>query len=237
MSHILVVDDDERLLRLLARYLEKEGYVVSIAADAREARARAAADRPHLIILDLGLPGEDGLVLIREIRSQSTTPIIILTGKTSTLDKVVGLEVGADDYVTKPFDERELLARVRSVLRRFSARADPAAATDPGRVARFGGWVLDLAGHELTSPDGERVHLTSHEFLMLETFVAHPNRALGRDSLMELLSGRDWNPLDRSIDVLIAKLRKKIEKNPRDPELIKTIRSTGYKFVAKVTFD
>jgi DNA-binding response OmpR family regulator len=233
MNHILVVDDDERLLRLLSRYLVGEGFTASTATDGEEMRRRLMADEPDLVILDLGLPGEDGLTLTKEIRSRSSIPVIMLTGKADTVDKIVGLEVGADDYVTKPFEERELLARVRSVMRRYSVSPK----LEPTRVAHFDGWKLDRSGHELISPRDKRVHLTSHEFLLLETFIDHPNRTLSRDALLEILSGRDWSPFDRSIDVLIAKLRKKIEISPRQPELIQTIRGAGYKFTATVTYD
>jgi two-component system OmpR family response regulator len=233
MNHILIVDDDERLLRLLSHYLVSEGFTVSTATDGEQLRLRLATDQPDLVILDLGLPGEDGLSLMKEIRSGSSMPVIMLTGKASTVDKIVGLEVGADDYVTKPFEERELLARVRSVMRRYTASSG----FDSKRVARFAGWKLDRLGHELISPQNQRIHLTSHEFTLLETFIDQPSRTLSRDALLEMLSGRDWNPLDRSIDVLIAKLRKKIESSPRDPELIKTIRGAGYKFTAKVDYE
>lgn len=231
---ILVVDDDPRIIRLVGQYLRQEDYQVETATNGREMRNRIAIHRPDLVILDLGMPGEDGLTLTREIRSSSDIPIIILTGKTHTVDKVVGLELGADDYITKPFDERELLARVRSVLRRYRPLPVEAATPLNGAVACFADWKLDLTGHELTSPEGENVHLTSHEFLLLEAFITHPNRTLSRDTLMDLIAGRDWNPLDRSIDVLIAKLRKKLEKDPQQPEIIKTIRGQGYKFTVQI---
>jgi two-component system phosphate regulon response regulator OmpR len=234
-QRILLVDDDPRLVRLLAQYLGREGYRVATAANGREMREQMADSQPDLVLLDLGLPGEDGLALTREIRVRSAIPIIILTGKAHTVDKVVGLELGADDYVTKPFDERELLARVRSVLRRAQAGGE-ASAPALGRVAQFCGWQLDLTAQELTSPEGERVHLTSHEYQLLEAFVTRPHRVLSRDTLMDLVAGRDWSPMDRSIDVLIAKLRKKIERTPEQPSLIKTIRGAGYKFTGQVSF-
>lgn len=233
---VLVIDDDPRILRLVGHYLQREGYAVRTATRASEAREQLSRLPPDLIVLDVGLPGEDGFALAREIRSRSAIPIIMLTGRAETVDKVVGLELGADDYITKPFEERELLARIRSLLRRY--RTPRQASSEPGGVARFGeGWRLDLARHELCSPAGESVFLTGHEFRLLETFVLHPHRVLFRDALMDRIAGRDWNPLDRSIDVLIAKLRKKIEPDPARPTLIKAVRGEGYKFTAPVSID
>ncbi|MDX1433556.1 MAG: response regulator transcription factor [Gammaproteobacteria bacterium] len=234
-AKILIVDDDERLRRVLSRYLAREGYSVREAADGDEMRTRLAGDRPDLVILDLMLPDEDGLSLARELRAQSSIAIIMLTGKTDIIDRIVGLELGADDYVTKPFDERELLARVRTVLRRTSkgiGSEQPAA----GSSAKFAGWRLDFVAHELTSPSGEPVHLTSSQFQLLASLVARPNRVMSREEILGLVSGRDWTPMDRSIDVLIGKLRKKIEPDPKSPTLIKTIRGIGYKFTAHVDF-
>lgn len=234
---ILIVDDDRRILRLISHYLRQEGYPVRTAACAGEAREQLSAAAPALIILDVGLPDGDGFSLTHEIRLHSNIPILMLTGKSQMVDKVVGLELGADDYMTKPFEERELLARVRGLLRRSRAPAhSPSSA--PGGIARFGGgWRLDLTRHELFSPTGENVCLTSHEFRLLEAFVRYPNRVLSRDALMDRIAGRDWNPLDRSIDVLIAKLRKKIENNPAQPALIRTIRGEGYKLTTPVAME
>ncbi len=233
-AKVLVVDDDARVCRLLARYLGREGYAVSTTGDGEEMHRLVTAEKPDLVILDLVMPGKDGLTLTRELRSQSDVPIIMLTGKTDTVDKVVGLELGADDYVTKPFDERELLARVRSVLRRRSTPGNAPAASDKGPVARFNGWALDLTAHRLTSPAGDDVHLTSHEFQLLSGLVTRRNRALSRDEMLHLVGGRDWSPYDRSIDVLLGKLRKKIEEDAKHPHIIKTIRGVGYMFSAKV---
>jgi len=233
---ILVIDDDPRILRLVGHYLQREGYAVRTATRTSEAREQLSCLPPDLIILDVGLPGEDGFAFAREIRSQSTIPIIMLTGRSETVDKVVGLELGADDYMTKPFEERELLARIRSLLRRH--RTPRPASSGSSGIARFSeGWRLDLARHELYSPTGESVFLTSYEFRLLETFVLHPHRVLSRDALMDRIAGRDWNPLDRSIDVLIAKLRKKIEPDPARPTLIKAVRGEGYKFTTPVVID
>lgn len=234
-ARILIVDDDERLRRVLSRYLAREGYSVREAADGDEMRSRLAGERPDLVILDLMLPDEDGLSLARELRAQSSIAIIMLTGKTDIIDRIVGLELGADDYITKPFDERELLARVRTVLRR-TAKGIGNEQNAAGTSARFAGWQLDFVAHELTSPDGEQVHLTSSQFQLLASLVARPNRVMSREEILGLVSGRDWSPMDRSIDVLIGKLRKKIEPDPKSPTLIKTIRGIGYKFTAHVDF-
>jgi two-component system OmpR family response regulator len=235
---ILIVDDDPRICRLLARYLIQEGYTVSAAANGKEMRQQLAEIAPDLVLLDLRLPGEDGLTLARQLRAKSDIAIIILTGKSDTIDKIVGLEIGADDYVTKPFDERELLARIRSVLRRFSKSASIGSDDSSEQsVARFRGWALDLDAQELTSPEGEDVRMTNYEFKLLETFVNNPNRVLNRDQIMMDIAGHEWMPLDRSIDVLVRKLRKKLREDTQYPRLIKTVRGTGYKFVASVEFE
>ena len=234
-ARILVMDDDLRVCRILARYLTREGYDVRTASNGMEMRRLLATEQPDLIILDLILPGEDGLTLARELRSQSDVAIIMLTGKTGTVDKVVGLELGADDYVTKPFDERELLARIRNVLRRSNRNAVPTASSERS-IARFAGWQLDLTAHTLTSPVADKVYLTSHEFRLLAAFVTRYNRVLTRDEILKLISDRDWTPYDRSIDVLVGKLRGKIEDDPKHPSLIQTIRGIGYKFSVRVDF-
>lgn len=233
---ILIVDDDPRLCRTLARYFTQEGYTTHTALSGEEMRRRLDAQLPDLIILDLMLPDGDGFSLARELRASYNLPIIILTGKSDTIDKVVGLEIGADDYVTKPFDERELLARVRSVLRRAGETGGDKNGQSGG-VVLFEGWRLDLDSYELTSPDGEPVNLTSHEFQLLSALVRHANRVLSREAILEIVADRDWTPDDRSVDVLVGKLRKKIEKNPREPQLIETVRTVGYKFKKKVSFD
>ena len=233
---ILIVDDDPRLCRTLAHYFKHEGYTAHTATSGAEMRQRLAIERPDLVILDLILPDEDGFSLARELRANYDLPIIILTGKAETVDKVVGLEIGADDYVTKPFDERELLARIRSVLRR-TAKSGHGGPEAPVSVACFAGWRLDLYSYELTSPSGESVALTSHEFQLLDAFVQHRNRVLTREVILEQVADRNWSPDDRSVDVLVGKLRKKIEKNPQHPKLIETIRGIGYKLKATVSFE
>jgi len=234
-ADILIIDDDPRLCRTLARYFKKEGFDARTAMNGEEMRQRLAVKRPDLVILDLMLPGEDGFSLARELRATSDVAILILTGRADTVDKVVGLEIGADDYVTKPFDERELLARVRSVLRRTSKGAGEAESV--ATVAFFSGWRLDLSAQELTSPDGRPVALTWREFQLLTAFVRHATRVLTREAILELVAGRDWSPDDRSVDMLVGKLRKKIEENPRQPQLIETIRGVGYKFRIKPVFE
>ena len=199
-------------------------------------RERLAEEQPNLVILDLMLPDDDGFTPARELRASSDLAIVIVTGKADTTDKVVGLELGADDYVTKPFSDRELLARVRSVLRRTVAggrdRPEP-----EGSAACFAGWRLDLQSYELTSPAGERTPLTPHEFELLRTLVQHGGRVLTREAILDLVAGRDWSPQDRSVDVLVAKLRKKLEPDPQGQRLIETVRNVGYKLTTKVHYE
>ncbi|OGT34496.1 MAG: hypothetical protein A2W28_00020 [Gammaproteobacteria bacterium RBG_16_51_14] len=237
-AHILVVDDDERICNLLERYLCKEGYTVSVVSNGEQMRGKIEQDMPDLVLLDLVLPDEDGLTLARELRKHPNLGIIILTGKGDIMEKVVGLEVGADDYISKPFDKRELLARIHSVLRRLKAEPDKSQGqTGNKSKARFADWVLDLAAHELISPDGREVHLTSYEFKLLSLFVTSSNWVLTRDQILEKIADRDWNPDDRSIDVVVVKLRKKLERDPLNPNMIKTIRGEGYKFTPHVHFE
>jgi len=233
-QRVLVVDDDPRICRLIQHHLAQEGYQVLTAASGREMRDKLARAKIDLVLLDVRLPDADGLALAKELSSIPDLALIMVTGKADTLDKVVGLELGADDYVTKPFDERELLARVRSVLRR-SAKTQADAGVESGRrLACFADWKLDLSGDELTAPDGSKVFLTSRELELLAVLVTHPQRVLSRDYILEQLSGREWSPIDRSIDVLIGKLRKKLGDNADHPDLIKTVRGRGYKLTAPV---
>ncbi len=233
-ERVLVVDDEPRICSALQRYLTREGFQVDTAHDADGLRSRIAASNTDLVILDLNLGADDGLLLARELRATSSIPIVMLTGKADTVDKIVGLEVGADDYITKPFEERELLARVRAVLRRAEkqeSRSDEGA--EP--VLHFGDWRLDLTAHELQTSGGEQVHLTNHEFILLAALARRPSRVLTRDEILVAIAGRDWSPNDRSVDVLVSKLRRKIEPNPDNPSLITTIRGVGYKFTTRVT--
>jgi two-component system, OmpR family, response regulator len=238
---ILVVDDEAPVRTLLRDCLEMEGYVVEEAGTAAEAMERLAVAPVHLVTLDLGLAGEDGLELARRIRGQCNVPIVMITGKGDTIDRVVGLELGADDYIAKPFHLREVLARIRAVLRRHEAAgssseaAAPAASPAAGEVYVFEGWVLDTGRRELKAPSGESRELTTAEFNMLAMFVRRPARVLSRDAMMDLLKGHDWSPLDRSLDSLVARLRRKIEASPDQPRLIKTVRGIGYVFAVEVT--
>jgi two-component system phosphate regulon response regulator OmpR len=238
-THILVVDDDPRVRDLLCDYLEDEGYRLTGAANGEAMRACFAEVPVNLVILDLNLPGEDGLTLAREIRATSEVPIIIVTGKGDVIDRVTGLEVGADDYIAKPFELREVLARVRAVLRRSKGDSDPARepaaqASEIGQGWCFAEWQLDPIRRILLASDGAPVELTTGEYELLFTLVTHPNRVLNRDQIMDLVHGRDWNPFDRSIDTQIGRLRKKIEPDPKHPSLIKTVRGAGYIFTPEV---
>lgn len=235
---VVILDDDERILRLLSRYLVKDGFQVVTFGTVADLANRWEDEAPDAMVLDLVLPDGNGLDLAREIRSRSQIPIIMLTGKDDVVDRVVGLEVGADDYVTKPFDERELLARLNSVLRR-SGKADAAVKVSTaenrgnGKLT-FNGWTLDRDAIELVGPEGETIELTGYEFRLLELLVTRAQRILSRDQILENLADRSWNPYDRSIDVMIGKLRKKLEDDPKHPRLIKTIRGLGYKFTGNV---
>lgn len=229
--HILVVDDDPDLREMLGAWLTQEGYRVSAAPDGLGLRRQMAMEAVDLVLLDLVLPGEDGLSLTRFLREHTHTSIIILTGKGDILDRIIGLEVGADDYVTKPFDLRELLARIKSVLRRTGRR--PARAGPDGAI-EFAGWRLDMVCRQLLSPQGREVPLTTGEFDLLSVFVRYPNRVLSRDELLQILRHRPASPDDRSIDVQIGRLRRKIESRPDHPVLVKTVRGAGYIFTPPV---
>ncbi|MQT12207.1 response regulator [Segnochrobactrum spirostomi] len=236
-EHILVVDDDARVRQMLSTYFEDEGFRVSAVADGAAMRECLQGTRVDLILLDLVLPkGEDGLGLAREIRARSTVPIIMLTGRGDVVDRIVGLEVGADDYIAKPFHLREVLARVRTVLRRHQPAAAPAAAPVPAdatEVFRFDGWSFDLDRRKLTAADGTDVVLTTGEFDILAIFVKHPGRVFARETLMNLTRGRKLEVFDRTIDAQIARLRKKIEVDSKNPALIKSVRGVGYVFTGR----
>lgn len=230
---IIVVDDDPRISRMLLRYLSREGFTVDTAGDGKEMWSKMALTPPDLVILDVMLPGTDGLSLAREIRSKSDIGIIMLTGKSDSIDTVVGLEVGADDYVTKPFEPRELLARIRSVLRRLQAREVAGLKGEAaGResLLTFDGWNLDTNARELRSPGGEVMDLSDHEYRLLVLLASNPRQALSRETILKKLSNREWHPEDRSVDVSVAKLRKLIENDPARPRLIRTVRNVGYEF-------
>jgi DNA-binding response OmpR family regulator len=232
-GHILVVDDEPEIRALLRKCFEREGFQVTEARNGAELRARIERDAVSLITLDLTLGGDDGLELAREVRGRCNVPIIMITGKGDTIDRVVGLELGADDYIAKPFQLREVLARVRAVLRRYGGAEAPATPGAPPRERfAFEGMVLDIARRELNRNGGELQELTTAEFNLLEIFVRRPHRVLSRDNIMDLLKGHDWSPADRSIDALVGRLRRKIEADPDHPRLIKTVRGIGYAFSA-----
>jgi len=232
---ILVVDDEAEVRALLRKCLEREGFAVLEAKNGAEMRARIDEQPISLITLDLSLGGEDGLDLAREVRAKRNVPIIMITGKGDTIDRVVGLELGADDYISKPFQLREVLARVRAVLRRYGAAEAPAAhAASAHERYAFEDLVLDVTGRELGREGAKPQDLTTAEFNLLEIFVKRPHRVLSRDNIMDLLKGHEWSPVDRSIDALIGRLRKKVEPDPDHPHLIKTVRGIGYVFTADV---
>ena len=232
-DHILIVDDDAETRGLLQEYLQKQGYRVSTAADGKALRAALVTARPDLLVLDVMLPGEDGLELCRDLRSRSNLPVIMLTARGEETDRIVGLEMGADDYLAKPFNPRELLARIKSVLRR--ARSLPEnLEPEAVRSFRFAGWALDAATRNLTAPDGVVVPLSGTEFKLLRIFLAHPNRVLTRDQLIDLMISRDAAPFDRAIDVQVSRLRHRLREDAREPAIIKTVRGQGYVFAAHV---
>jgi two-component system OmpR family response regulator len=234
-AHILVVDDQKEICEVVQEYLSGEGYQVSAASDGTNMRRVMAQHPIDLVILDLMLPGEDGLTLARILRQESNVGIIILTGRGETVDRIIGLEMGADDYLPKPFHLRELLARVKSVLRRVSARIkEPAPASGSRSKARFSGWNLDLSTRELVSPAGSEVRLTTGEFDLLAAFVNNANQVLSRDRLLDLARNREAGPFDRTIDVQVGRLRRKLEEDPQKPTMIKTVRCTGYIFTPTV---
>jgi DNA-binding response OmpR family regulator len=239
-SHIAVLDDEVDITLLLANYLQGHGFRVTQVHDGRSLTTLMGTDPADLVLLDLGLPGEDGFSIARRIRENWRCGLVIVTGRGDAVDKIVGLEVGADDYVTKPFDLRELVARVKAVLRRLTpeAPAAPAAAAtaSPDRL-RFAGWRLDTAARSLHSPQGEEVPLTGGEFDLLCAFARHPGRVLSRDFLLEQTRGREAAPFDRTIDVQVGRLRKKIEADVDDPQLIKSVRGAGYILVPPVSND
>ena len=232
-AHILVVDDEREVCDLVREYHTSEGYRVSTAHDGAEMRRIMAQAPVDLVILDLMLPGEDGLTLARSLRDESSVGIIILTGKGEILDRIIGLEMGADIYLPKPFHLRELLASVKSVLRRASTRAAERQAAPQSR-ARFAGWTLDLPSRELYSPSDKEVEITTGEFDLLAAFVNNPNQVLSRDQLLDLTRNRKAGPEDRTIDVQVGRLRRKLKIDPKKPTMIKTAHGRGYIFTLGV---
>jgi len=229
VPHIAIVDDEPDIRSSIAEYMQMHGFQTSEAEGATALRRLfARGEEVDLVILDIRMPGEDGLSLARWLREHAKCGVIMLTASGDTIDRVAGLEVGADDYVAKPFDLRELLARVRSVLRRVAAM--PTKPTMPDQV-RFGTFILDLASRELATEAGEPVALTSMEFDLLKVFATHPNRVLSRDQLLDLAHAKGAEPFDRSIDIRVTRLRRKIEAVPDRPEILKTVRGAGYIFI------
>lgn len=233
LPHILVVDDDAALRELLTTYLQGNGFSVSAVGDGEALRAAVEACVPDAVVLDLMLPGEDGLSLTRFLRERFDLPILMLSARGEEVDRIIGLEVGVDDYLAKPFNPRELLARLRALLRRVAGGRDPVGArsetNDPGESITFGPFRLDVGGRRLLGEGGEIV-LTTAEFDLLLAFARRPNRALSRDTLVELLRGYDRGPYDRSIDIRVTRLRRKIEPEPGAPVYIRTVRGVGYLF-------
>lgn len=231
--HLLIVDDDKELCSLLSKFLTQHGYRVAVAHSGKEMTSILAVSRVNLVILDLMLPGEDGLMLCRRLRATSTLPIIMLTAMGDEVDRIIGLEMGADDYVVKAANPRELLARVRAVLRR-AGPPEARASADQKRILEFSGWRLDVTHRQLFSAKNALVPLRAGEFELLLAFAERPQRVLSRDQLLDLSRGRSANVFDRSIDVQISRLRRKIEPDPKEPTLIKTVRSGGYILAANV---
>ena len=233
-GRILVVDDDADVRWMVQKYLSKHGLHVALAEDGERMREMIDGAPYDLVVLDINMPGEDGLSLARFLRANHNVGIIMLTAAADVFDRVVGLEMGADDYVTKPFEPRELLARIKSVLRRLGqSQAAGEKAENDERYVRFGEHVLDLEAHQLLDADNESVAITSMEFDLLKAFADNPDKVLNRDQLLNLAHNKDWDPFDRSIDIRIARLRRKIEPDPSKPQIIKTVRGAGYIFVSR----
>ena len=232
-AQILIVDDDRDIASLLAEYLEKNGYRTLTAGDGKAMWKALDEARVDLIVLDLNLPGDDGLTLCRKLRAGSNIPVIMLTARAEPVDRILGLEMGADDYLPKPFEPRELHARIRSVLRRTQALPPNMETTQPQQV-HFAGWTMDYTARHLINPDGMVVALSGAEFRLLRIFIEHANRVLSRDQLLNLTAGRDADPFDRSIDLQISRLRQKLGEDARAPQIIKTVRNEGYVLATQV---
>jgi len=231
-QRLLIVEDDEMVQSLLAAYLQREGFQTSLASTGKEMLACADTEKLDLILLDLGLPDEDGLTLARQIRARSNLPIIVLTARLGKSDRLAALEVGADDYMTKPFDPEELILRIRNLLGRTATAEGKSESAPRPEVFRFSGWRMDLAAHSLTNPDGQQIPFTRAEFNLMAALAKAPNRVLSRAYLLDAVSQDADSPTDRLIDVLISRIRKKIEVNPRQPQVITTVLGCGYKFNA-----
>jgi two-component system OmpR family response regulator len=232
-DRILVVDDDPEIRRLLADYLSRNGFEAVVARDGREMTQALERHAVDLVVLDLNLPDNDGLVLCRDLRTRSNQPVLMLTARGEEADRIVGIEMGADDYLVKPFSPRELVARIKAVLRRTRA-LPPNLQPEVQRYLLFAGWRLDTATRVLTAPDGMVVPLSGSEYRLLRLLLEHPNRVLNRDQLVELIHGRPAEPYDRAIDVQVSRLRQRLRDDSREPQLIKTVRGEGYVLAAEV---
>ena len=229
---VLIVDDDRSIRQMLVEYLGSHGYAVAEAEDGTSMREAIERSAPDLVLLDLKLPQEDGLSLARYLRERYDVGIIMVTGAGGVVDRIVGLEVGADDYVAKPFEPRELLARVKSVMRRMHAHGASPARSEERSLVPFGACRLDLESHRLFDGDGAAIPITSMEFDLLKVFAENPGKALSRDRILTLTKNREWDPYDRSIDIRVARLRRKVEADPENPQVIRTVRGVGYMFVS-----
>jgi two-component system OmpR family response regulator len=226
-DRILIVDDDPEIRRLLVDYLERNGFDAVAARDGREMGHALEKHAIDLVVLDLMLPDTDGLTLCRDLRAKSNLPVLMLTARGEETDRIIGIEMGADDYLVKPFNPRELLARIKTILRRTRA-LPPKLRPEPQRCLVFAGWKLDTATRALTAPDGVATPLSGGEFRLLRVMLDHPNRVLNRDQLMEMIHGRESEPYDRAIDVQVSRLRQRLRDDSREPQLIKTVRGEGY---------
>ena len=230
VDHILIVDDDREIRELVSTYLTKNGLRASVAADGRQMRAFLEANSVDLIALDVMMPGDDGLVLCRELRAgkHKATPILMLTARSDEMDRIIGLEMGADDYLAKPFSARELLARIKAVLRRTRMLPPNLQISEAGQLLRFGDWQVDTVARHLLDKDGTEITLSGAEYRLLRVFIDHPQRVLSRDQLLNLTQGRDADYFDRSIDLLVSRVRQRLGDDAREPTYIKTVRSEGY---------
>ena len=236
VDHILIVDDDREIRELVSEYLKRNGLRVTVAADGRQMRSFLDASTVDLIVLDIMMPREDGLALCRELRAgrHKAVPVVMLTARSDETDRIVGLEMGADDYVLKPFAARELLARINAVLRRTRMLPPNLQISEAGKLLTFGDWRLNTVGRHLLDKEGTEVALSGAEYRLLRVFIDHPNRVLNRDQLLNLTQGRDAEFFDRSIDLLVSRLRQRLRDDARDPTYIKTVRSEGYVFSSAV---
>lgn len=236
IDHILVVDDDREIRELVSSYLKKNGLRASVAADGRQMRTFLEGNTVDLIVLDVMMPGDDGLVLCRELRASKhkATPVLMLTARDDEMDRIIGLEMGADDYLSKPFAARELLARIKAVLRRTRMLPPNLQISEAGQLLRFGDWLLDTIGRHLIDNEGIEIALSGAEYRLLRVFIDHPQRVLNRDQLLNLTQGRDAEIFDRSIDLLVSRVRQRLGDDAREPTYIKTVRAEGYVFAVPV---